>query len=66
MHIGTLVLIVWLGIGAVAAGQRHEYTNGTRNCNAAATIGVTILAGPLNYVGLNPKISCRHLPEPSR
>lgn len=65
MHLGTLVLIVWLGIGALAAGQRHEYTHGPRNCNAAATLGVTILAGPLNYAGLNPKISCRHLPRPS-
>jgi hypothetical protein len=24
----------------------------------------TIAAGPLNYVGVNPKISC-HLPSPS-
>jgi hypothetical protein len=65
MHLGTLVLIVWLGMGALAAGQRHEFTHITRDCNMAATIGVTILAGPLNYVGLNPKISCRDLPEPS-
>jgi hypothetical protein len=66
MHIGTLVLIVWLGIGAIAAGQRHEFTREVRDCNTAATVTVTILAGPLNYVGLNPKISCRHLPQPSK
>jgi hypothetical protein len=27
-------------------------------CNKVATIAVTILAGPLNYVGVNPKLSC--------
>jgi hypothetical protein len=26
MRIGTLVLIVWLVIGAIAGGQRHYYT----------------------------------------
>jgi hypothetical protein len=67
MHIiGTLVLIVWLIIGAVAAGQRHDYTRPPTNCNQAATIAVTIVAGPLNYLGVNPKISCRHLPQPSK
>ena len=30
----------------------------------AGTILVTVLAGPLNYVGVNPKLSC-HLPSPS-
>jgi hypothetical protein len=65
VHIGTLVLIVWLIIGAIAAGQRHEYTSQPRNCNQAATAAVTILAGPLNYLGADPKISC-HLPQPSK
>jgi hypothetical protein len=63
--IGTLILVVWLVIGAAAAGQRHEYTHPPANCNQAATVAVTILAGPLNYVGLDPKISCR-LPQPSK
>jgi hypothetical protein len=67
MHIlGSLVLLVWLIIGAVAAGQRHDFTDPPRNCNQAATTAVTIVAGPLNYVGLDPKINCRHLPQPSK
>lgn len=64
MRIGTLLLIVWLIIGAVAAGQRHYYS-GSGSCAKASTIAVTILAGPLNYVGVNPKISC-HVPKPSK
>jgi hypothetical protein len=33
MRIGTIVLVLWLVIGAIAAG-------------------------PLNYAGVNPKVSC--------
>jgi hypothetical protein len=66
MHIGTLILIVWLIIGAIAAGQRDEYTAPPGNCNQAATVAVTIVAGPLNYLGVNPKISCSRLPQPSK
>ena len=65
-YIGSLVLILWLIIGAVAAGQRHDYTRPPANCSQAATIAVTIFAGPLNYLGVNPKISCSHLPQPSK
>ena len=59
------LVVVWLIIGAIAAGQRHYYDKGPTNCGRASTIAVTILAGPLNYVGINPKISC-HTPQPSR
>jgi len=65
-YIGSLVLVLWLIVGAIAAGQRHEYTRPPANCSQAATIAVTILAGPLNYLGVDPEISCRHLPQPSR
>ncbi|MFF4625773.1 hypothetical protein [Nonomuraea jabiensis] len=30
-----------------------------------ATIAVTIVAGPLNYLGMNPKIACQ-TPQPSK
>ena len=62
MRIGTAVIIVWLIIGAIAAGQRHYYNSSSANCAKTSTIAVTIVAGPLNYVGVNPKISC---PKPS-
>ena len=60
-----VVVLVWLLIGALAAGQRHYYSNAKTNCAGFGTIVVTILAGPLNYVGANPKVSC-HVPEPSK
>jgi hypothetical protein len=65
-YLGSALLALWLIIGAVAAGQRADYTHPPANCSQAATIAVTILAGPLNYLGVNPKISCKHLPEPSK
>ena len=64
MRIGTALLVVWLIIGAVAAGQRHYYSGSTTNCAKTSTIAVTIIAGPLNYVGVNPKISCQ-VPKPT-
>jgi hypothetical protein len=64
MRIGTLALLIWLVIGAVAGAQRNYYSGSSANCAKASTIAVTILAGPLNYVGVNPKLSCT-LPKPS-
>jgi hypothetical protein len=65
MRIGTILLLIWLVIGAVAAGQRHYFGSSGASCAKAGTIAVTIAAGPLNYVGVNPKISCK-TPHPSK
>ena len=64
MRIGTLILVVWLIIGAIAGGQRHYYSGTNTSCAKAGTIAVTIVAGPLNYIGVNPKIACP-APKPS-
>ena len=63
--IAGVIVLLWLLIGAVAAGQRGYFNGGDANCAKAGTIAVTIIAGPLNYVGANPKIKCT-VPEPSR
>jgi hypothetical protein len=54
----TVLFIIWFVIGAVAANQRHYFAGKPETCSHASTIAVTILAGPLNYAGVNPKISC--------
>jgi hypothetical protein len=64
MRFGLLLVVIWLIIGAIAAGQRGYYGSSSANCSDAGTIIVTVLAGPLNYVGVNPKVSC-HIPSPS-
>ena len=58
MRVFWIVLVVWLDIGALAAGQRGYYSSSSGNCSGVGTILVTILFGPVNYVGGNPKLSC--------
>jgi len=48
-----------------AAGQRHYFSGSDASCAKAGTIAVTIIAGPLNYVGVNPKVKCS-VPQPSK
>ena len=55
-----ILVVVWLVIGAIAAGQRGYYSSGKTHCAGVATTVVTILAGPLNYAGANPKTTCPH------
>lgn len=64
MRIGSAIVVVWLIIGLVAAGQRGYLRQSDANCAEAGTIAVTVIAGPLNYVGANPKVNC-HVPQPS-
>jgi hypothetical protein len=65
-RIGSVLLVVWLLIGVLAAGQRHYFSGSATNCAKAGTIAVTIVAGPLNYIGVNPKITSCHAPQPSK
>jgi hypothetical protein len=63
MRIGSAILVIWLVIGGIAAGQRGD-NKGPVNCGNAVTAAMTILAGPLNYTGVNPRINCT-VPHPS-
>ena len=60
----TMILFIWLIIGAAAAGQRGYFTSPITNCSGGATIGATIVTGPLNYLGVDPQITC-NWPTPS-
>lgn len=65
MRIASIVLVIWLLVGALAAGQRGYFGSGPESCAGVATVVVTVVAGPLNYVGVNPQVECPELPEPS-
>jgi membrane protein YdbS with pleckstrin-like domain len=65
MRIIGLIIVVWLLIGVVAAAQRHYFSGSDNNCAKTGDTAVTIVAGPLNYVGVNPKVKCA-LPQPSK
>ena len=66
MRIGSILLVVWLLIGVLAAVHRG-YLQGDDevDCATASTIVVTIIAGPLNYAGVNPKVEACEAPQPS-
>jgi membrane protein YdbS with pleckstrin-like domain len=58
MRLASVLILVWLLIGAVAAGQRHYYTTSSADCAGVGTIAVTLLFGPVNHFGGNPKLTC--------
>jgi membrane protein YdbS with pleckstrin-like domain len=65
MRIATFLVVLWLLIGAFAAGQRGYFSTSDTNCAEIGSTALTIVAGPLNYVGANPKVAC-DVPEPSK
>jgi hypothetical protein len=65
MRKGIVVLMIWLVIGVVAAAQRDYFSGSDANCSKVGATALTIVAGPLNYVGVNPKIKCE-TPQPSK
>ena len=66
MRIGSVLVLVWLVIGLLACVQRGYFASDDTSCAKAGTVVVTIIAGPLNYVGVNPKVNDCRLPQPSR
>jgi hypothetical protein len=65
VRIGAVVLVIWLVVGAIAAGQRGYFGGSDTNCAKAGSTVLTIIAGPLNYVGVNPKLTC-DAPKPAQ
>lgn len=61
-----ILLVVWLVIGAAAAFQRGYFGDDREvSCKTFGDTALTVIAGPLNYVGVNPKIECS-TPQPSK
>ncbi len=63
-----IVVLVWLAIGVLAAYQRGYFGDDRDvSCKSTGDTVLTIVAGPLNYFGANPKVSCKvDLPQPSQ
>lgn len=64
-----LIVVVWLLIGVFAAFQRG-YFGGKDDvtCRKTSDTALTVVAGPLNYAGVNPKVNCSKIkaPQPSK
>lgn len=64
-----LIILAWLLIGVLAAFQRGYFGNDRDvSCKDFGDTALTVIAGPLNYMGVNPKIDCSKVkvPEPSQ
>ncbi len=60
-----IIVVIWLVIGVLAAFQRGYFGDDRQvNCKTTSDTVLTVLAGPLNYLGVNPKVNCR-VPQPS-
>jgi hypothetical protein len=66
MRIGSALVVLWLVIGALAAYQRDYFSDKDASCAKTSTVVVTVIAGPLNYLGVNPKVKKCNVPEPSK
>ncbi len=61
-----IIVVAWLLIGVFAAFQRGYFGNDRAvNCKTTSDTVLTVVAGPLNYLGVNPKVKCR-VPQPSQ
>ena len=61
-----IIVVVWLVVGVLAAVQRGYFGyDRDVNCKTTGDTLLTVVAGPLNYVGVNPKVDCK-TPKPSK
>jgi hypothetical protein len=61
-----IIVVVWLVIGVFAAWQRGYFSSDQNvSCKTFGDTALTIVAGPLDYMGANPKIHCK-VPQPSK
>lgn len=66
MRIGAVIVVLWLLVGVFASYQRGYFSGDDQvNCAELTTVLVTIVAGPLNYFGVNPTVECA-VPQPSQ
>jgi hypothetical protein len=54
-----ILVIVWFILGASAANDRGYFgADADRSCDFIGSALLTVVAGPLNYVGVHPKAYC--------
>ena len=61
-----VIVFVWLLIGVFATWQRGYFESTETNCATAGSVALTVVAGPLNYAGVNPKVTECNVPQPSQ
>lgn len=65
--LASFAVLIWLLVGVLAAYQRGYFGEDRDvNCKTFADSALTVVAGPLNYFGVNPKIDCNTDDRPGR
>ncbi|HEX3929887.1 MAG TPA: hypothetical protein VHW64_04245 [Nocardioides sp.] len=58
-NILLLLAIVWFVLGASVANDRGFFDAHTnRNCNFIGSAMLTVVVGPVNYLGVHPRAHC--------
>jgi hypothetical protein len=65
VRVAGVIVVIWIIVGLFAAGQRGYFGGSDGSCAKAGNTIITIIAGPLNYIGVNPKIECT-VPQPTK
>jgi hypothetical protein len=54
-----ILVIIWFVLGASVANDRGYFdTSHDRDCTFIGSALLTVVAGPINYAGVNPKAAC--------
>jgi hypothetical protein len=54
-----IFVIIWFILGASAANDRGYFDAGRQHdCDFTGSALLTVVAGPLNFVGLRPRANC--------
>lgn len=61
----SAIVVVWLLVGVFATWQRGYFSDSQTSCATVGTIALTVVAGPLNYAGVNAKVTQCNVPQPS-
>jgi hypothetical protein len=62
------IVLFWILIGVLAAWQRDYFHKLPPDCAHIGTVVMAVAAGPLNYLGANPRLAkCElRVPRPDR
>jgi len=53
-------------IGVFATWRRGYFSSSEANCATAGSMTLTVVVGPLNHAGVNPKVANCNVPQPSQ
>lgn len=51
------LVVLWLMVGSFVAGARNVDSDADA-CTKTVTIALTALLGPVNYLGVTPRVNC--------